>query len=142
MRLHKEFEVDAPRERAVEISSRDETLIGLFPDPKASIVESRGSRRTVVSHYEALGREGEATFHFDTLPDGNVAFGKVCDGHVWKRLEGMLRFEAFAGGTRVCVELEGATKGLVPEFTIRGPMEGQIEQMARSLRRLIENEAS
>ena len=38
----------------------------------------------------------------------------------------------------VRIEMEGKTKGLVPEFTIKGPMQEQIEQMADALRRRIE----
>jgi hypothetical protein len=139
MRLRKEFVVARPREVAVEIAARDETLVGLFPDAKTAIVEKKGTRRTAVSRYRALGREGEATFHFDSLPDGNVAFGKVCDGRVWKRLEGTLRFEESGDATRVTIAMEGATKGFVPEFTIKGPMQEQLDQMATALRERIED---
>ena len=138
MRLVKEFEVGCPRDVALEVVGRDATLEGLFPDARTEIVARTATRKTAVSHYRALGREGAATFHFDFLPDGNVAFGKVCDGNVWKRLEGMLTFEERGGGTRVRIQMEGATKGLVPEFTIKGPMQDQIEQMTRSLRACIE----
>jgi hypothetical protein len=139
MRLVKKFEVEQPRDVAVEVAGRDETLIDLFPDAETEIVESRGTRKTAVSHYRVLGREGEATFHFDYLPDGNVAFGKVCDGRVWKSLEGSLEFEERPAGTQVRIQMVGETKAFVPEFTIRGPMQDQIEQMADALRDLIEN---
>jgi hypothetical protein len=135
MRLVREFEVACAREAAAEIAGRDETLIGLFPDAETEIVAAKGTRKTAVSHYTVLGREGEATFHFDYLADGNVSFGKVCDGRVWKRLEGTLEFEECAGGTRVRLQMEGATKSFVPEFTIKGPLEEQIDQMADALRR-------
>jgi hypothetical protein len=63
----------------------------------------------------------------------------VCDGRVWKRLDGTLTFEpAGAKKTLVRIEMEGATKALVPEFTIKGPMQEQIEQMADALRRRLE----
>ena len=138
MRLVREFEVTCSRDVAAEIAGRDETLIGLFPDADTEIVETRGSRRTAVSRYRVLGREGEATFHFDALPDGNMAFGKVCDGRVWKRLEGTLEFEEASGGTRVRLQMEGATKNFVPEFTIKGPLEEQIDEMAAALQERIE----
>jgi hypothetical protein len=138
MRVREEFDVARSRERAVEVVGRDETLVGLFADAEVEIVECRGSRKTAVSRYRALGQEGEATFHFDFLPDGNVAFAKVCDGRVWKRLEGTLSFDPDGDGTHVTVEMDGATKGFVPEFTIKGPMRDQIASMARSLRELIE----
>ena len=34
--------------------------------------------------------------------------------------------------------MDGRTKALVPEFTIRGAMQEQIEQMATALRRRLE----
>lgn len=139
MRLVKEFEVRRPRDEAVAVASEDATLVGLFPGSETKIVEKRGDRKTTRSRYRALGRDGEATFHFTFRPDGGVSFEKVCDGHVWRRLDGALSFEACGSGkTRVRIEMEGKTKGLVPEFTIKGPMQDQIEQMADALRRRIE----
>ena len=59
---------------------------------------------------------------------------------VWRRLDGTLTFEpAGKGKTLVRIEMEGKTKGLVPEFTIKGPMQEQIEQMATALRQRIES---
>jgi hypothetical protein len=140
MRLVKEFEVQRPRERAVSVVGEDETLVGLFPGSETEIVERRGARKTARSRYRALGREGEATFHFTFRPDGDVSFEKVCDGRVWRRLDGRLSFEACGPeSTLVRIEMEGKTKGLVPEFTIKGPMQDQIEQMASALRRRIES---
>ena len=48
-------------------SSRD-----LFPDTTTEIVARKGQRKTIESHYTALGREGVATFHFDYEPSGDV----------------------------------------------------------------------
>lgn len=138
MHLEKHFDVKRPRDAAVECVLADETLIGLFPDARTEIVERKGDRRTVRSHYTALGREGVATFHFDVLLDGGVRFEKVCDGRIWRKLAGRVSFEERASGTRVRIELDGQTKPLVPEFTIRGAMRDQIEQMAAALRRRIE----
>ena len=139
MHLEKEFDVPCPPERASEIASRDQTLLELFPDAKTEIVKSTGRRKTTRTEYTALGRQGVATFHFDFLDDGDIAFEKVCDGNVWKQLMGKLHFGGRRGGTRVKIEMEGRTKGLVPEFTIKAPMRDQMEQMARALRqRLIE----
>lgn len=141
MRMEKSFEVDCDRDRAVDLVASDDTLTALFAGDGArtEIVASEGDRRTTRTHYRALGREGVATFHFDYLMDGNVRFEKVCDGNVWKELRGELRFDDVAGGTRVSVEMQGRTKALVPEFTIRGPMQEQLEQMADALRRRIES---
>jgi len=138
MRLTKSFDVKQSRDDAVRVLEEDDTLIGLFPDAETRIVGKQGDRKTAVSRYRALGREGEATFHFDFLMDGSVRFEKVCDGRVWRELRGEVSFEERARGTRVCIEMEGRTKGFVPEFTIKGPMQEQIEQMAESLKRRIE----
>jgi carbon monoxide dehydrogenase subunit G len=139
LRLEKQFDVDRSRDEAVECVVQDATLIGLFPDAETEIVESRGDRRTVRSHYRALGREGTATFHFDFLLDGGVRFEKLCDGKVWRRLVGQVSFEERGARTRVRIELDGQTRPLVPEFTIKGAMRDQLEQMARALRQRIES---
>jgi len=139
MHLEKQFDLKCSRDQAVEIALRDETLVGLFPETRTEIVERKGERRTLRSHYTALGQQGVATFHFDELLDGNVRFEKVCDGRVWRELKGAVTFEDHAGGTRVRIELSGRTKPLVPEFTIKGAMHDQIEQMAASLRASIES---
>ena len=138
MRLERRFQVRQPREKVVAIIEDDETLTGLFPDTDTRVVDRKGGRRTTVSRYRALGREGEATFHFDVLEDGNVCFEKVCDGNVWKRLRGTMTFEERGKGTRVSIELDGKTKTLVPEFTIKGPMEQQIDQMMAALKKRIQ----
>jgi hypothetical protein len=140
MHLEKQFEVRRPREEAVAIAAQNETLLGLFPDTKTEIVASKGQRRTTRTTYTALGREGTATFHFDFRGDGNVDFEKVCDGNVWRELRGSLTFQARSGATRVRIEMDGRTKALVPEFTIKGAMRDQIDQMARALRERLEAE--
>jgi hypothetical protein len=139
--MDKRFETSRCRDHAVEVVGREDTLTSLFPDAETEIVERKGDRVTARTRYKALGREGVATFHFDYLMDGNVRFQKVCDGNVWKELRGELVFDEPDDGGPGCVvtiEMEGRTKGLVPEFTIRGPMKDQIEQMAEALRRKIE----
>ncbi len=140
MHLEKQFDVKRPREEAVAIAARDETLLGLFPDTKTEIVSVAGKRRTARTTYTALGREGTATFHFDFRTDGNVDFEKVCDGNVWRELRGTLSFHAQRGATRVRIEMDGRTKSLVPEFTIKGAMRDQIDQMARALRERLEED--
>jgi carbon monoxide dehydrogenase subunit G len=137
MRLERQFRVVKPREKVIAVIEQDDTLTGLFPDTDTRVVERKGDSKTTVSRYRALGREGEATFHFTFLVDGNVRFEKVCDGKVWRSLRGTLTFEERGKGTRVCVELEGKTKTLVPEFTIKGPMEEQIDQMVAALKQRI-----
>ncbi len=138
MHLEKQFDVDRSRDHAVECVVQDDTLLELFPDARSEIVERSGERRTVRSQYTALGREGTATFHFDFLLDGGVRFEKVCDGRVWRKLVGEVSFEERRSGTRVRIALEGQTKSFVPEFTIKGAMRDQLEQMAAALRQRIE----
>ncbi len=138
MRVEKRFEVSCSREAAAAAIASDEALLELFPDDRVEIVETRGNRRTLVTHYTALGQAGTATFHFEFDKNGGVRFSKVCDGNIWKRLEGSVRFEKSGKKTRVCVEAEGATRALVPEFAIRGPMNDTIGRMAEALRERIQ----
>jgi hypothetical protein len=135
MRMEKEFDVDQPRDRAAALLADDTLLPDLFPDTRTEIVARKKRRKTVQSHYTALGRQGVATFHFDFQPSGDVRFEKVCDGRVWRELRGSVTLTERKARTRVRIELEGRTKALVPEFTIRGPMQDQLEQMAKALRR-------
>ncbi|HEY5656407.1 MAG TPA: hypothetical protein VIY27_01325 [Myxococcota bacterium] len=138
MHLEKQFEVSCPRAAAVEIAARDETLLGLFADAETEIVGREGDRMTTRTHYTALGRPGTAIFHFTFLPEGDVEFEKQCDGNVWRELRGRLSFQKRGERTRVRVEMEGRTRPLVPEFTIKGPLRDQLEQMARALREKLE----
>lgn len=140
MQLKTEFEANCPRDAAVEIAARDETLLGLFPDSDTEIVASEGDRKTTRTHYTALGRSGTATFHFTYLLDGDIRFEKECDGNVWRELRGTLSFRECGERTRVGIEMEGRTKSLVPEFTIKAPMREQLDQMARALRARLEGD--
>lgn len=133
--MEKEFDVDRPRAEAAALLADDEVLCELFPDTETEIVDRQDRRKTIQSHYTALGREGTATFHFDYEPGGDIRFEKVCDGHVWKELRGVVTLVERKDKTRVRIELDGRTKTLVPEFTIRGPMQDQLDQMAKALRR-------
>ena len=135
MRMEKEFDVDRPRAEAVALLAHEGVLTELFPDSTTEIVARKGQRKTIESHYTALGREGVATFHFDYEPDGDVSFEKVCDGRIWRELRGVVTLTERKQKTRVRIELEGRTKALVPEFTIRGPMQDQLDQMAKALRK-------
>ncbi|HYB13345.1 MAG TPA: hypothetical protein VEG67_07730 [Myxococcota bacterium] len=135
MHLEKQFDVKTSRDNVVAVLAEDATLVDLFPDKETEIVARKGNRRTTRTHYRALGREGTATFHFDLARDGNVRFEKVCDGRVWRELTGAVTVEERGQNTRVKIEMEGRTKMLVPEFTVRGEMQDQIEQMAAALRK-------
>ena len=132
MEIKKSFRSSTSRDDAVERLCSDETLLTLLPGD-TEIAESKGDRRTTRTHYSALGREGVATFHFDYLLDGNVRFEKVCDGKVWRRLEGSVTIDEDGDGCVVTIEMEGRTKALVPEIAIKGPLEEQMETMLDAL---------
>ena len=134
MRLQKQFDVSQPPDVAALIAARDDTLRQLFSDSKTEIVERSDNRRTTRTHYRVLGKEGVATFHFLSLPEGSITFEKVCDGNVWRELSGKVTFDKRGDGTRVTLQMTGRTKTLVPELAIRGPMREQIDQMATALR--------
>ena len=138
MRLSKEFDVTASRERAQEVLAEDATLTSLFPDTKTEIVARKGKRRTTRSVYKLLGQEGEATFDFDAQNDGSIAFAKVCDGRIWKQLSGRVTLRERGPKLRVTIEMEGKTKGFVPEFTIKAPLQKQLDDMAAALRARME----
>jgi hypothetical protein len=139
MKLSKEFDVTATRARACEVLAEDATLTSLFPDTKTDIVARSGRRRTARSVYKLLGQEGEATFHFDAQDDGGVKFAKVCDGRVWKELSGRVTLQERGAKLRVRIEMEGKTKGFVPEFTIKAPLQKQLDDMAAGLRQRMES---
>ena len=136
MRVEKSFEVGRSRDEVVELLCRDEALLQLMPG-KSEIVDSRGDNRTMRTHYRALGRDGVATFDFTFLLDGNIRFQKVCDGRIWRELSGEVLIEERGEGAQLRIKLSGRTKGLVPEFTIKQPMEEQVEQMSAALQDLL-----
>ena len=141
MQLEKHFDVRKPRDAVARVVAQDDTLLNLFPDTEVEIVECEGPRRTVVTRYTALGKPGTATFHFTFESGGDVVFEKVCDGNVWRELRGAVTLTERGKGTRVRIETRGRTKALIPEFTIRGPMQDQIDQMAGTLRTRIAEQA-
>lgn len=137
MELERRISLSKSCDTAVAALCSDETLLGLFPG-ETELVESKGDHRRTRTHYRALGREGEAVFDFDFLMDGSISFAKVCDGHVWRELSGSVRVEERGAGSELILELRGRTKSFVPEFTIKAPMEQQIEEMSGALRDMIE----
>ncbi len=133
MRFEKEFIVDRDRKTVAANLDDDRTFAALFPKTR---VTRRGERvRETCTSFRALGQSREVRFVFETLPDGNVRFAKICDGNVWRSLEGEVRLEEQnASRTRVVLRMDGRTRAFVPEITIRSPMRDQIEQMATALR--------
>lgn len=139
MKLEKSFDVRCAREAALAALAREETLLELFPDTTTEIVAREAGRTTIRSHYRALGQDGTATFHFRFEPSGELRFEKVCDGRVWRQLEGSVSFTGRGARTRVRIAMEGRTKTFVPELAIRGPMHDQLEKMAGALRERLES---
>jgi hypothetical protein len=134
MNLTRCFELERPRDEIVERLCRDETLLGLLARGDTQIVESAGDRRTIRTEY--LGRQ--LTFHFTFLMDGNVRFEKVCDGNVWRELKGYVGVEELSDQrSRVSIELSGRTRSLIPEFTIKAPLEDQLLDMGEALEELL-----
>ncbi len=133
MELRKSFRTATSRDDAVELLCSDDTLTSLLPGD-SEIVDSSGDRRTTRTRYTALGREGVATFHFTYLLDGNIRFEKVCDGNIWRRLEGSVVLDEDGDGAIVTIEMDGRTKALVPELAIKGPLEDQMQTMVDALR--------
>ncbi len=134
MNLTRCFDVERPRDEIVERLCRDETLLGLLARGDTQIVESAGDRRTTRTEY--LGRQ--LTFHFTFLMDGNVRFEKVCDGNVWRELKGYVGVEELSDQrSRVSIELSGRTRSLIPEFTIKAPLEDQLLDMGEALEELL-----
>jgi hypothetical protein len=137
VKLEKEFTVASPRERVAALFDDDATYCALLPDTR--VVLSRAGVRETVTEYAALGTKRDIRFVFRSRPDGNVGFEKVCDGNVWRSLEGEVLLQpSGAGRTRVVLRMEGRTRAFVPELAIRGPMKDQLEQMASALRERIE----
>jgi len=132
MKMERSFTAPCSFDSALEILGSEATLLSLFPG-RTEIIDRSPDRITTRTQYKALGREGTATFHIDYLMDGGLRFQKVCDGNVWKSLAGHVEIEDLGSKCRVVLSLEGATKALVPEFTIKSPMEDQISEMAEAL---------
>jgi carbon monoxide dehydrogenase subunit G len=134
MKLSESFEVLRPRDDIVELLCAEETLLGLLPGGDTEVVARDGDHCTTETRYRALGHEGVARFRFSFLMDGSVRFEKVCDGKVWKKLEGLVCVEERTNEScEVRLELSGRTRSLVPEFTIKVPMEEQIRDMTAAL---------
>ena len=138
MRLEEAFVIRQSRSAIAARLDDDETFASLFP--KTTVVRTGERVRETCTPFTALGQEREIRFVFETLPDGNVRFAKICDGNVWRSLEGEVRLDEKPGQTtRVCLRMEGRTRTFVPELTIRGPMREQIGLMAGALRKRLED---
>ncbi len=137
MKLEHAFVVRGRLEDLVALLDDDETFAALFPN--TTVVTTGEHVRETCTPYRALGQEREIRFIFETLGRASVRFAKICDGNVWRSLEGEISLaEKDAETTRVSLRMNGATRAFVPELTIRGPMRDQIARMARALTAVFE----
>ena len=137
MKFENEFVVRRGKADVAAVLASDETVTQLFPNTE--IVSNLGGARETKTRVSALGTESIVRFVFKTAADGGLTFSKICDGKVWRSLEGAIRLSPVNDATtRVQLEMEGSTRALVPEFTIRAPMKDQLQQMTRALRERLE----
>ncbi len=140
MRFEKEFMVARPQKEIAGELRDDRTIAALFPDTQ--IKHRPDGTRETLTRYSGFGASRDIRFVFKSLEDGGLRFSKICDGNVWRSLDGQVELESIDERmTRVVLEMEGRTRAFVPEITIRVPMRDQIEQMAKSLRTVLENPA-
>ena len=137
MKFENEFVVRRPVQACASLLEGDAMITSLFPDTQ--IVSNAGGVRETRTRVTALGTETIVRFKFKTRPDGGMRFEKICDGRIWRSLEGNISLAAVnAETTRVQIALAGSTRSLVPEFTIKAPMKDQLQQMTRALRAQLE----
>jgi carbon monoxide dehydrogenase subunit G len=135
--LEREFTVARPREEVARALDSDEAIAALFPDTR--VTNRGGGVRETLTRVSLAGSERELRFVFQTGADGSIRFSKVCDGRIWRSLEGEIRFEDEGGArTRVRLSMDGRTRALVPELAISGPMRGQLDEMVLALRKRID----
>ena len=109
--------------------------------PRWLLTQSATSRRTTVT---AVKIEG-VLHEFSTVPGVLEDVSEIILNLKRVRFsfdaEGPVRghFEKRGKGTSVSIELDGKTKTLVPEFTIKGPMQEQIDQMVTALKQRIKS---
>ncbi len=136
MKFENEFVVRKPLAACASVLESDATITSLFPDTQ--IVSNQGGVRETRTRVSALGAESIVRFKFKSRADG-LRFEKICDGRVWRSLEGNISLAAVnPETTRVQIAMDGSTRALVPEFTIKAPMKDQLQQMTRALRARME----
>ena len=132
MKLEREFPVERSREEIVKVLADDAVLERLLPDTR--IEPGADGTRQTFTRYSALGQERELHLIFRTEASGDLRFEKVCNGKIWRSLDGRIELESLETSvTNVRLEMVGKTKPLVPEISIRGTMEEQLDQMVDSL---------
>lgn len=123
----------APRDEVARSLDRDSTFEALFPNTR--VTDRGGGVRETVTRVSLAGAARDLRFVFEVDPLGNVHFRKVCDGKIWRSLDGEIRLDALDGSsTRVTVLMDGESRALVPERAISGPMRSQLDEMVEALR--------
>ena len=138
MHLEKDFSVAKARQEVAQALDDDATFETLFPD--TSVASRGGGVRETTTQVALAGVSRELRFVFETAPDGNIHFHKICDGNIWRSLEGDIQLESLGTDrTRVSVSMEGKTRAFVPERAISGQMKKQLNDMVDALQTRIES---
>ena len=138
MKLEETFVISRPPKQLLPALDDDATFTSLFP--RTRIVSHQGSRRETITQFTAMGQSRDLRFVFELDPKGVLRFNKICDGNVWRSLQGAVRLEPEGDdSTRVVLQMEGQTRTFVPEVAIRTPMRTQIDEMANALRLRLES---
>jgi hypothetical protein len=137
MKLENDFVVRRGQADVAALLASDAMISSLLPDTE--IVSSRNGERETRTRVSAMGAEWIVRFIFKNVADGGLRFEKIADGRIWKSLVGNIRLSRVNDATtRIQITMEGATKGFIPEFTIKGPIQSQLDQMSRALRAKLE----
>ena len=137
MHFEREFEVHRSLPEVAALLDDDATIASLLPGTTVT-PRPDGTRETRTA--APLGQSRDVRFLFTRHAEG-LRFEKICDGNIWRSLDGEVRLGNLeTGRTRVQLRLQGRTRTFVPELTIRGPMRDQIDRMTRALRARLERE--
>jgi carbon monoxide dehydrogenase subunit G len=137
MHLEREFSIGRPLAEVARALDSDETIAALIPNTR--VTGTGAGRRETLTQVSVGGVQRELRFVFENRPDGSVRFSKICDGRIWRSLEGEIRFEAQGESrTRVRLSMDGRTRALVPELAISGPMRSQLDEMVEALRKRVD----
>ena len=136
MHFEREFTVARARAEVVALLDDDATIESLLP---GTTITSHGDGSRETRTPSPLGGARDIRFLFRREPRDRLCFEKICDGNIWRSLDGEVRLEELGTDrTRVLLRMEGRTRTLVPELTIHGPLRAQIEQMTKALRMRLE----
>ncbi len=139
MHFEREFEVHRPLPELAALLDDDATIESLLPGTRVT-PRANGTWETRTA--SPLGLSRDVRFLFTRNSQG-LRFEKICDGNVWRSLDGEVRLESVeAELTRVQLRMQGRTRTLVPELSIRGPMRNQIDQMTQALRTRLERDGA